>query len=113
RGGGTRPRRPWRQPDRAHLHGRSVGRLVVRGAPPRGTSEPGSLRARRRWAAPARRVRDGRQPLPATAKPADAVLAGQLPALLGRGARAAWAQAGGRRARLVRLGWFAEGPRRG
>ena len=59
---------------------------------------------RRRRAAPARRLRDRGQPLPAAGQPADAGRARQLPALPGRRAPPARRQAGDRRARLLRLG---------
>ena len=68
---GLGARRPRRQPDRAHVHRRSLGRLALRGAAPGRVREPGPLGAPRRRAAAARRLRDRGQPLrrrPATGR---------------------------------------------
>ena len=61
-----------RQPHRPRLHGRPVGRLAVRLAPPDRVREPADVAARGRRPGAARRVRRGRGPVRAAREPAAA-----------------------------------------
>ena len=101
-----RPRagRPRRQPDRAHLHRRSVGRLPVRGAAPDGLREPADVGRGRRRPPAARRLHRGREPLRAARQPPDARGARPLPAIPRPRARAADGGPRGPGARVVRVG---------
>ncbi len=103
RPGGPGPGRPRRQPDRAGVHRRPVGRVALPGAPPgRSRPLPGQHPPRRRPGA------DGRLhhrcgALRAAGQQADAGRAGDLPAVPGTRARRPARRPRLRRARRVRL----------
>ena len=112
--GDRRPgaRRPRRQPDRPHVHGRPLRRLAVRRAASRRLREPARVHRPRRRPAPQRRLHHRRRPLRAPGEPAGAGGARQLPALPRAGAGAARALPHGARPRRVRLGRGAAGAAR-
>ena len=92
--GRPRARRPRRQPDRADVHRRPLGRLALRGAAPGRACEPADVGDGRGRAAPDGRLRHRHRPLRAARQQADPRGARQLPALPGAGAGAARATAG-------------------
>ena len=68
----ARARGARRQPHRPRVHGRPLGRLAVRLAPPDRVRQPADVVARGRRPRAARRVRRGRGPVRATREPAAA-----------------------------------------
>ena len=87
-------RRPRRQPHRARVHGRPLGRLALRRHVPRRPRQPADLGAPRRRPASEGRVDHGRGALRAAGQQAHAPGARRVPALVGGRARAPRATCG-------------------
>ena len=99
----ARARGARREPHRAGVHRRPLGRLAVRRAAPCRVRQPADVGAGRRRPRAARRLRRRRRPVRPAREQADARGARPVPAVPGPRARAARARARDRGARAVRL----------